>query len=158
MASQTLFLQFEMGADRFVLDCAQVLEVLPYLALKQIPQLPKGIAGIFDYRGDMSPVIDINEIILGIPAQERISTRIIMIRYHDTSGKPHPLGIIAEHASRTFRRNKDDFVASGVESRETPYLGPVATDANGLIQFVDAEKLLPPHIGDALFQNLAGAA
>ncbi len=158
MAKLTLFLQFEMGEDRFVLDCAQVLEVLPYLALKQIPQAPKGVVGVFDYRGSMTPVIDINELILNRPAHKRVSTRIIVIRYQGTEGKPHPLGLIAEHATRTFRRSKDDFVVSGVDNRATPYLGPVAPDPHGLIQFVDAKKLLPPSVCAALFQTLVEEA
>lgn len=158
MGKLTLFLQFEMGEDRFVLDCEQILEVLPYLALKQIPLAPKGVVGIFDYRGAMTPVIDMNELILNRPAHKRVSTRIVVIRYHDTEGKPHPLGIIVEHATRTLRRQKADFVASGIDNRATPYLGPVAPDSNGLIQFVDAQKLLPPSVCDALFQTLVKEA
>jgi chemotaxis-related protein WspB len=154
MDKLTLFLQFEMGEDRFVLDCAQVLEVLPFLALKRIPQALNGIVGIFDYRGVMTPVIDINELIIGISARSCVSTRIIVVSYYDKQGKPHPLGLIAERVTRTFRRGKGDFVDSGVENQASPYLGAVASDSNGLIQYVDAQKLLPTSVCDVLFQKL----
>lgn len=156
MDKLTLFLQFEMGEDRFVFDCAQVLEVLPFLALKRIPQAQKGVVGVFDYRGKMTPVIDINELIIGSSARTRISTRIVVVSYHDVEGKIHPLGLIAEHVTRTFRRSKADFVASGVENPATPYLGLVASDPNGLIQFVDPQQLLPTSVCDVLFQTLSG--
>jgi chemotaxis-related protein WspB len=158
MEKLTLFLQFEMGEDRFVLDCTQVLEVLPFLALKRIPQALKGIAGIFDYRGIMTPVIDINELIIGINARSRVSTRIIMVSYYDKQGEAHPLGLIAERVTRTFRRSKSDFVDSGVVNQATPYLGPVASDSNGLIQYVDVQKLLPTGVCDLLFQTLTEEA
>jgi chemotaxis-related protein WspB len=155
MAKLTLFLQFAIGDDRFVFDCAQVREVLPYLSLKPILQAPKGVVGLFDYRGKLTPVIDITELTLGRKARTRVSTRIIVFNYLDPLGDSHPLGLIAENVTRTYRRNKDDFVASGVENRTTPYLGPVAPDPNGLIQYIDAQKLLPTSVCDILFQTLA---
>lgn len=155
MVKLTLFLQFGIGEDRFVFDCEQVLEVLPYLALKPILQAPKGVVGLFDYRGKLTPVIDITELSLGRKAHTRVSTRIIVVSYQDSLGKFHPLGLIAENVTRTYRRSKNDFVDSGVENKATPYLGPVAPDPNGLIQYVDAQKLLPPSVCDILFQTLA---
>ena len=46
-----LFLLFQLGKDRYALEASRVVEVVPLLALKQLPQAPKGVAGIFNYRG-----------------------------------------------------------------------------------------------------------
>ena len=53
------------------------------------------------------------------------------------------LGLIAEKATETLRREPGEFVTSGVTNAGTPYLGPVVTDARGLIQWVEVGKLLP---------------
>jgi len=52
-----------------------------------------------------------------------------------------------------MRRDETDFVASGVSSEGASYLGPVATDARGLLQWLDVRTLLPPSVNDLLFRQ-----
>jgi chemotaxis-related protein WspB len=67
-------------------------------------------------------------------------------------GHTRLLGLIAERATNTVRREAADFVASGVTNDKAPYLGPVATDARGLMQWLDAGTLLPVSVRDMLFR------
>ena len=103
-----MFLLFHLGKDRYVLEARHVIEVLPLLELKKIPEAPRGVAGMFSYRGRPVPAIDLNELTLGQPAAQCLSTRIIIINYPDESGRLHPLGLIAErichgnHPPRSF--------------------------------------------------------
>ena len=43
-----LFLLFQLGKERYALPASRVVEVVPLLELKQLPQAPKGVAGIFN--------------------------------------------------------------------------------------------------------------
>jgi chemotaxis-related protein WspB len=147
------FLLFQLGKDRYVLDVGQVAEVLPLVSLKQIPQTPPAVAGIFDFRGDPVPVIDLSQMAMERPAQRRLSTRIILAHYPDGNGEKHLLGLIAERVTETIRREPSDFVATGVNNDAAPYLGPVATDARGLIQWVQVGQLLTPAVRDLLFKQ-----
>ena len=52
-----LFLKFRIGADAFMLEAAQIAEVLPLLHLTPIPQAPASVAGLLNYRGRPVPVI-----------------------------------------------------------------------------------------------------
>jgi chemotaxis-related protein WspB len=146
-----LFLVFELGADRYALDVRQVAEVLPLVAMKRIPQAPAVIAGLFDYRGTAVPAIDVSQLALGRPGERRLSTRIILVHYPDAQGAPRLLGLIAERATVTVRRDAADFAPASVTSGATPYLGPVAPDARGFLQWIDAGTLLPAPIRDLLF-------
>ncbi len=146
-----LFLVFQLGQDRYALDTAMVAEVLPLVGISAIPQAPAGVAGVLNYHGAPVPVIDLSELAIGRPAERRLNTRIVLIRYPDRNGTPRLLGLIAERASETVRRDPADFVPSGVTNPRTPYLGPVASDARGLLQRVDAGALLPAPIRDMLF-------
>lgn len=152
-----LFLMFQLGKDRYVLDTAQVEAVLPLLAVKQLPAAPVGVAGAISYRGTPVPLIDLSVLALGRPAAPVLSTRIILLRYPAEPAEPRLLGLIAERAVETLARNPSDFVASGVEAGTPPYLGPVAADEEGLIQWIRPEALLPPAIRDILFRQLAEA-
>ena len=149
-----LFILFQLGRDRYALDAAQVAEVLPLVQVKKIPHAPAGVAGVFTYRGAPVPVIDLSLLALGRVARSRLSTRVLLVNFPDAGGAKRLLGLIAENATETLRREAADFVASGVKADGAPYLGPVATDERGLIQWVEAEKLLPAAVREALFQQV----
>jgi len=148
-----LFLVFELARDRYVLDVSQVAEVLPLVDIRQMPQAPTAVAGILNYRGTPVPVIDVSQLTLGRPAERRLSTRIVLVHYPDGDGQPRLLGLIAERATQTVRRDEQDFVASGVTSAGASYLGPVVADARGLLQWLDVRTLLPPAVRDVLFKQ-----
>jgi chemotaxis-related protein WspB len=80
-----------------------------------------------------------------------LNTRIVLVHYPDGRGKTHLLGLIAEKVTETVRRDPAEFVASGVTTDRAPYLGPVATDAHGLMKWIDVEWLLPASVRDVLF-------
>lgn len=149
-----LFLQFQLGKDRYALDVGQVVEVLPLVAIKGIPQAPTGVVGVFNYRGAPVPVVDLSVLLLGRPAKTSMSTRIVIVTYPDENGSvTHLLGMIAEKATETVRRDPADFSETGVDNPETPYLGPVAADAGGLLQWIQADRLLPDAVRDVLFKK-----
>jgi chemotaxis-related protein WspB len=151
-----LFLLFELGNHRYALDVRQVAEVLPLVGVTQIPRAPEAMNGLFNYRGAPVPVIDLSQLTLGRPAARRLSTRIVLVHYPDETGQTHLLGLIAERATQTARYEPSDFVASGVTNAGTPYLGPVLTDARGLLQWIDVRTLLPPPFRDLLFNEPVG--
>ena len=148
-----LFLVFELDGDRYALDSRQLIEVLPLVNLKPLSRAPQGIAGILDYHGLPVPAVDLSVVILGRAAQRRLNTRIVIVNYPGTRDVPRTLGLIAERATTTVRMDPAQFKESGVSNGETAYLGPVARDAQGLIQWLSVPQLLPPAVRNVLFQN-----
>ena len=150
-----VFLVFQLADERYALDVQQVAEVLPLLNLKRIPQAPTGVAGLFDYRGTPVPVIDLSEVILGRPAQRSLSTRIVLAHFTDEYGSRRLLGLIAEKATETMKREDKDFAPSGLDNENAAYLGPVCKDARGVVRWVDVDRLLPPDVAGMLFRTPA---
>ena len=148
-----LLLLFHLGGDRFALDARQIAEVLPLVAVTRIPLAPPGVAGLFNYRGTPVPAIDLSQLTVGRPAPPRLSTRLVVVHYPDDDGNTRLLGLIAEKATETVRRERADFVDSGVTSHQAPHLGPVASDDLGSIHWIDLQKLLPESVRDVLFKN-----
>jgi chemotaxis-related protein WspB len=146
-----LFLLFQLGRDRYALEASRVVEVVPLLALKRLPQAPPGVAGIFNYRGRPVPAIDLSEMTLGQPASERLSTRIIVLNWRDGAGESHLLGLIAEHATEMLRKEPGEFIQPGLKNSAAPYLGPVLMDNQGTIQWVNEQRLLPEPVRNMLF-------
>jgi chemotaxis-related protein WspB len=152
------FLLFQLGKDRYALEARRVAEVLPPVALKKIPAAAPGIAGVLNYHGSPVPVVDLGAMALGQPARARLSTRILLVRYAAGTGPEQFLGLLAEQATETLRREPADFQPAGVTSPDTPFLGPVTTDSRGLIQRVELEQLLTPAAREQLWQTAAALA
>src|SRR5580765_3530880 len=148
-----LFLLFELGKDRYALDVRQIAAVLPLVRVKQVPRAPQAMNGLFNYRGVPVPVLDLSQLTLGRPSARRLSTRLVLVHYPDQDGRTHLLGLIAERATETARHEPSEFVASGITNAGAPYLGPVVTDAKGLLQWIDVRTLLPPSFRDMLFNQ-----
>ncbi|WP_207847363.1 MULTISPECIES: chemotaxis protein CheW [unclassified Pseudomonas] len=152
VAKQALFLLFRIGKERYALRATEVAEVLPRLPLKPIAQAPKWVAGVFAYRGSVVPVIDLSALTFGHPAQERTSTRLVLVHYRpDELQPPRWLGLILEQATDTLRCHPEDFQPYGLDNRQAPYLGPVREDAQGLVQWVRVNDLLDDAVRNLLF-------
>ena len=152
-----LFILFQLGSERYALDASQVIAVLPRLDMKAIPHAPPAVAGLCNFRGAPVPVIDLSELALGRPSANRLSTRIVLVHLPDPAGQSHLLGLLAERATETLRRDPADFVPAGVSVDAASYLGPVTADARGLIQRIEVQRLLPGSLRALLFSEAASA-
>lgn len=151
-----LFLLFHVGNERYVLEASRIVEVVPLLSLKSLPQGPKGLAGIANYRGQPVPVVDLCRLTVDRPAWERLSTRIIIVKYPDGNGGEKLLGLVAEQATQMIRKEMRDFLDPGFTNQDLRHLGPVVLDAQGVIQWVQAEGLLTGEVRQLVFSdNLA---
>ena len=148
-----LYLLFSLGAQRYAVPATRVVEVLPLVEVRPIPQSPPGVAGLFNYRGQLVPLIDLCELVVGLPAIPWLSTRILLVRSHEGQ----LFGLIVERATRTREYESSLFVPSGIVSVAAPYLGPVATDSEGMLQCIDLDALLCKTQLNRLFGGAAGA-
>jgi chemotaxis-related protein WspB len=157
-----LFLIFQIGSDRYAIECTQVVEILPLLNWKCVPRAPAGIAGIIDYHGVPVPLIDLVELASGRPSRKWMSTRIIVVNYdanygvnyrQDPSGPVQLLGLVAEQATEVMRRAEGEFADSGLKIAESPYLGYVSTGPSGTIQRVEIKHLLSDSVRNQLFSG-----
>ncbi|SAL32959.1 chemotaxis-related protein [Caballeronia sordidicola] len=153
-----LFVQFTLDHDRYVLDSSQIERMLPLVPLKTMPGVPAWVAGIFEHEGAPVPVIDLAALALGRRSLERLSTRLALVYYpHKTPAgvEQRRLAIMLERAIRTLSLDATAFSHSGVEAAQARYLGPLARDAQGFVQWVRVEHLLPDHVQAQLFTESA---
>jgi chemotaxis-related protein WspB len=150
-----LFVLLEIDGDRYALAASAIAEVLPLVHITRLAQAPHGVAGIFNYRGAPVPVVDLSMLVAGRPALPRYSTRLVLVQLADATGHPRLLALIAERATATMRRDAADFVPPGLDRGGATYLGPVATDARGVVQWIDPARILPPSVQDALLNETA---
>jgi chemotaxis-related protein WspB len=144
---------FKIEDDRYALPAQEIVEVLPLIALKQLPQAPRGVVGLLNYRGQPIPVLDLSLLATGRAAAPRVSTRLLIIRAESTDARASGvklLGLIVERATETASKSPADFVAPGVDCPTARFLGKVAPDARGFIQHIDLAQLLNAELCAAL--------
>lgn len=149
-----LFLVFELDGDRYALDATEIVEVMALAPLKRIPGAPPWVAGTIEHRGASVPAIDVAQLALGRPARRLRSTRLVIVRYGAAPGTGDTgqrLALIVEHATRMSRIERDRFIDSGVATPNARWLGPVAVDASGFVQWVEAPGMLDDDARALLF-------
>lgn len=138
-----LILLFYVGDDLYALDSSQVVEVIPRVILRKIHHAPDYVAGLFNYRGAIVPVIDLCHLIQGKPSRSHLSTRIIMVNYLAKGNTKHCIGLMAERVTETLNKPDTELVDTGMHLDEDhPYLGEMIMDEKGMIQRIRLEYLL----------------
>ncbi len=136
-----LVLLFHLGDIMYTMKCDRVREVAPIVKLKEVPHAPVYVAGLFNYRGVIVPVIDLRRLIQGQPCEMRMSTRVILVDYLKDDNTPYILGLMAERVTETARKDDSAFLTPGLQMKEAPYLGSLMMEDNEMIQYVDLDLL-----------------
>ncbi len=137
-----LFLLFRVGDQRYVIDAAQIVEVLPLVTLTPVPHAPAGVSGVIDFRGVPVPVVDVSLRLQGRAAPARLSTRVVIVRDERDDGHGQPFGVIAEQATEVIRRDSAEFQPSGLSPADASFLVGVAADADGVLHHLRVTALL----------------
>jgi len=146
-----LILQFQVGTERYGLDIEQVIEVSSLVSLRAIPHAPPEAAGTFNYRGALTPVVDLTSLLTGLPSHPRMSTRIILVTHEGDDGCSHILGLLAEGVTEFIRCEKENLQQPVVSVSGAPYLGDMIFDERGSIQILEIKRLLTRDLLFTLF-------
>lgn len=136
-----LMLLFCIGEERYACECDQIVEILPRIPSRPVPQAPVYITGLLTYRSLPIPVVDFSMLISGRASNAYLSTRIILFRKEGLGGKNTYLGLIAERVTDTIDRDPTEFTETGVKLIDAPFLGGILPDEKGVIHYVIVNRL-----------------
>ncbi len=146
-----LILQFQAGRERYGLDIEQILEISSLVSRRPIPHAPPEVAGTFNYRGTLTPVVDLTALLTGAASRPRMSTRIILVTFQGEDGRSHVLGLVAESVTEMISCSRESLQQPVVSVGGAPYLGDMVFDERGSIQLLDLERLLTRDLLFTLF-------
>ena len=172
-----LLLTFTAGDNRYAVDVARVVELVPRVGLRPIPHAPAYLAGLLGYRGQVVPVIDLGALLGAAPCQDRLSTRIILVndapgdhnRQKDDRdepagqpGQPRPgpdrhgslLGLIAEQVIDLTPVRTEQVVPAPVRLPQAPYLDAIAQLDQQFVPLIAVEKIRESALVSGQFPGL----
>jgi chemotaxis signal transduction protein len=68
------------GERRWAIACGAILEVLPIVRWRQIPDTPDWIRGVFERQRSLHPLLDLSRRLGGSLASPRLGSRIVLVR------------------------------------------------------------------------------
>ena len=104
-----LYMRFYVDDNRFVFPAQDIIAIVPLVALHEVPQAPEYVAGILSYHGESVPVIDIRALMIGVRSDNRLSTRIAIVRFAVSKGKQGLIGLLAERLTEVMRIDESLF-------------------------------------------------
>ena len=168
-----LLLIFQVRSRWYALEASQVVEVIPRVHLREVPNSPTFVSGLLNYRGIIIPVIDLGIFLEGKTTTPYLSTRIMIIQYHiqhsisSTDLQSNPLqsppsqqtkiqylGLIAEQVTETLERSPSDIIEPTLPTQTGHYLGGMLLDDRGMIQYLGMDKLVTNLGSHALLGSL----
>jgi chemotaxis-related protein WspB len=151
-----LVLTFQTGSDRLALDIRRVREVVPHVRLQPVAASPPWLAGVFVYRGQVVPVIDLHRLVHAGEHPVHLSTRIILVA-QTMAAEERLVGLLAAQVAdiremQPVSQTQPRLVAHGGAD-----FGPVLADGTEIVHLVEPDRLLP-ELYDPKLVLIAGEA
>ncbi|MTI48582.1 chemotaxis protein CheW [Sporosalibacterium faouarense] len=137
--AENQYVVFKLGNEEYGIDIMNVREIVPHQESIKVPNAPKFVSGIINFRGKVIPIVDLKKRFDLLEKEIDGNTRIIVINLDDRQ-----IGFIVDEASQTIRlEDKDvDPAPDIVSSIERRYITGVGKKEDRLIILIDLEKVL----------------
>ena len=138
-------LLFECDDMCLGVDHERITEIIPWVDLESLDNVPPYVAGSMSYHGWPVPVVDMSRLLLGRPAERLLSTRIIIVKPLDEA----LVGVIAEKA---VSMAEIPVVASAGKEASDRHacLAETLEHENHSISVVNVDKILPAGMVETL--------
>ena len=137
-----LVLTFQVGREAFALDIRRVREVVPRVRLRPVSGAPDWLAGLFVYRGQPVPVLDLHRLAGAGECPPHLSSRIILVP-HRVEGEERLLGLLAAQVADIRELRPQSQPQPRLTVQGQPDLGPVLVDGREIVHVVELDRLLP---------------
>ncbi|MEW6428175.1 MAG: chemotaxis protein CheW [Thermodesulfobacteriota bacterium] len=135
-----LFVLFSIKGERFVIDAASIVEIIPQVEWIRVADAPPHVAGVINYRGRPVPIIDLCSLLAASPCSRRHSSRILLLDHPGETGQGRLYGLLAEQIIETRK-----YPASGREKFFLP--PPASAEAEGEpLQRFDCKRFVPKNV------------
>src|SRR5512140_2937347 len=100
-SKQGKYLTFALGNEEYGLEILKVREIIGYMDITAVPQMPSYIKGVINLRGQVIPVIDLRAKFAMASAEVTEETCIIVVEITQQGGKFNT-GIVVDHVSEVL--------------------------------------------------------
>ena len=115
VAQEGKYLTFALGREEYGLEILKVREIIGYLEVTSVPQMPDHVKGVINLRGQVIPVVDLRSKFNMDATQITEETCIIVVEI-GLGDSLHKIGMIVDHVLEVLDIESEDI-------EEAPPLG-----------------------------------
>lgn len=138
-----LALTFQIGDEKLAIDIRRVREVVPRVRLLRVSGNPHWQAGVFVYRGEVVPVIDLHRLAGAEPCPPHLSSRIILIAARRGESEERLVGLLASQVADTRELPAHERPIPSMADAGKPDFGSLIADGQGVVRLFDPDRFLP---------------
>ena len=137
--SDKQYVIFKLDKEEYAIDINNVNEISEYVECTNVPNSPRFISGIINYRGIVVPIVHLREKIELPFSEVNESTRIIIFVM-----KGKQIGILVDDASKVITINDKNIeeAPSIIVDAEEKFISGIGKVENRMIIILDMENLL----------------
>ncbi|HOO44796.1 MAG TPA: chemotaxis protein CheW [Deltaproteobacteria bacterium] len=98
--------EFTLGKENYALDIEYAREIVEMMPITPVPRAPQYLKGIINLRGEITNILDINQM-LGVSASTDIGGKKIIILSSEACGG-EKIGIIVDDVHSVIQIHEDD--------------------------------------------------
>ncbi|SCL96854.1 chemotaxis protein CheW [Sporanaerobacter sp. PP17-6a] len=138
--SENQYVVFKLGKEEYGIDIMNVKEIGSYKETVKVPNTPKFIDGIINYRGKVIPIINLKKRFNLENTEINADTRVIIINLNEKQ-----IGFVVDEASQTVRLNDNEIdpapdIISSIDRKYIIGVGKLSEER--LLIIIDLEKVL----------------
>jgi purine-binding chemotaxis protein CheW len=123
--------EFELGGEQYAMDIQCAREIVEMMPVTPIPRAPRYLCGVMNLRGEITNIININQV-LGIPEEKAQEGRKIIVLSQEASEGDN-MGIIVDdvHTVLQVRESEVEHLDEGIARESTRIKGIIKIHGRG---------------------------
>ena len=141
-------LRFRVGDRALATDLRWIREVCPLVHIRPLPQAPAWLRGLFDYHGQLLPVVDGGVMLGGAATQPLVGARILLLHGAMREGADAPsatFGLLVDAVDGLLQLDPADAWRAREGLPGLPFLRDVVNHAHTPLLLLDAGRLASMH-------------
>ncbi|MDD3978046.1 MAG: chemotaxis protein CheW [Methanomicrobium sp.] len=146
MAAFKDVVQFEIGGVNYALDIQIAREIVEMIPITPVPRAPAHIAGIINLRGEITNILNLNNL-MGLPPGEEVENRKIIVIVPEAANGSN-VGLIVDDVQSVLQVSEDDINQMDESLSKEAYVkgiikvGKDDSSNKNLIIWIDIAKIL----------------
>jgi purine-binding chemotaxis protein CheW len=135
---------FTLGNEEYGLNIDHVQSIERLSHITRVPNVPNYVKGLINLRGNVIPIIDLQNRLELEEGQYTENSRVIIVKYEETE-----LGLIVEKTSNVINVDTDSIEPAASSGVNTVFFEGVAKYDGRLIILLKIEELMKSEVNDA---------
>jgi purine-binding chemotaxis protein CheW len=146
--------QFEIGGTMYALDIQLAREIVEMIPITPIPRAPPHIAGIINLRGEITNILNLNNL-LGLQMSSNKENQKIIVLVPEAAGGSN-VGMIVDDVRSVLQISENEIDQMDASMSKETYvkgiikLGNIESEKKDLVIWIDIAKILSDTLGTAV--------